>query len=158
MSTKPTNVVTKQPGLLTPSIRLKHIEELSLWNSGRGADVSVIAKIRYTRKGEYFAASAGNCTQIATHKGKTLTFGHTGNVNSVDFSHSTENYLLTAGDDRYVSDNRIFGHLDLLKQYRHISLQLGTKKDTSVKHLDKSMTITDFKNVIKLQGCETVGI
>ena len=28
--------------------------------------------------------------------------GHKGNINSVDFSHSTENYLLTAGDDRYV--------------------------------------------------------
>ena len=88
--------------------RLKHIEALPIWKSDGRNDVSVSAKIRYARKGEYLAASAGSAVQIVgpkvkdTANCKTLrVVGHKGNVNSVDFSHSTDNYLLTAGDDRY---------------------------------------------------------
>ena len=84
--------------------RLKHIEALPIWKSDGRNDVSVSAKIRYTRKGDYFATSAGGAVQIIVGpEGKTRIVGggHTGSINSVDFSHSTQNYLLTAGDDRY---------------------------------------------------------
>ena len=55
---------------LNPS-RIKRIEALPIWKTdGDRNDLSVSAKIRYARKENYFAASAGGAVQIVWPKAR----------------------------------------------------------------------------------------
>ena len=59
---------------LNPS-RIEHTDILPIWeNDGSGSnnDLSVSAKVRYARKGNYFAASARSAVQIVWPKARGL--------------------------------------------------------------------------------------